>query len=466
MILFIASQEEIMKTSIILLTHNQIDYTKKCIESIRCHTQDYEIIVVDNGSEDETLPYLLEQEDITVIANKENEGFAKGNNQGVKKATGDIILFMNNDTVVTSGWLESLQKTLYSRDDIGFAGPVSNNISGNQQIPVTYNQETLEGLEAFAADYVKEKTGEKKKVLRLVGFALACKKKVLDDIGLFDESFGIGNFEDDDLCLRALRKGYKLYIAQDSFVHHYGSITFKNSPINYNQLMYMNKNNLYEKWGFNANYFMFSRPEVLNLIPAHSKRVLELGCGMGAMAIDLKEKYNCEVIGIEIDSNVAEFAQHNLDTVYSADVENFDLSKLGTFDCIVCADVLEHLRDPWKIVKELTSLLNDGGQLVVSLPNIANIEIIKELMQSDFSYREAGLLDRTHLRFFTRKTLHTLFPDNLVIKMVSGTTINYSEADRLLAANLGPIGKAFGLDTDSLTTDAFIYQFLIVAEKT
>lgn len=466
MILFTSNQEELMKTSIILLTHNQIDYTKKCIESIRNHTHlDYEIIVVDNGSEDETVAYLSEQEDITVIENKENEGFAKGNNQGVEKATGETILFLNNDTVVTPGWLESLINTLYSSEKIGIAGPVSNNISGNQCIPVTYNQETLDGLEDFASEYLKKKTGEKKKVLRLVGFALACKKKVLDAVGLFDESFGIGNYEDDDLCLRALREGYELYIAQDSFIHHFGSVTFKNSPINFNQLMYTNKSKLIEKWGFNANYYMFSRPEVLNLIPNHSKRVLELGCGMGAMAIDLKEKYNCEVIGIEIDSSVAEFAKHNLDTVYSADVEDFDLSKLGTFDCIVCADVLEHLRDPWKIVKELTALLNDGGQLVISLPNIANIEIIKELMQADFSYRDAGLLDRTHLRFFTRKTLHTLFPENLVIKILSGTTIAYSEADHLLAANLGHIGKSFSLDTDSLSTDAFIYQFLIVAEK-
>lgn len=455
-----------MKTSIILLTYNQIDYTKKCIESIRSHTHlDYEIIVVDNGSKDETLAYLSEQEDITVIENKENAGFAKGNNQGVEKATGETILFLNNDTVVTPGWLDSLLNTLYSSEKIGIAGPVSNNISGNQCISVTYNQETLDGLENFAAEYVKEKTGEKKKVLRLVGFALACKKKVLDEVGLFDESFGIGNYEDDDLCLRVLREGYELYIAQDSFIHHFGSVTFRNSPINFNQLLFTNKSKLYEKWGFNANNYMFSRPEVLNLVPNRVERVLEVGCGMGAMSIDLKEKYNCEVIGIETDSKVAEFAKHNLDTVYSADVEDVDLSRLGTFDCIVCADILEHLRDPWKVVKELTVLLNDGGQLVISLPNIANIEIIKELMQADFSYRDAGLLDRTHLRFFTRKTLHTLFPENLVIKLLSGTTIGYSEADRLLAANLGPIGKAFGLDTDSLTTDAFIYQFLIVAEK-
>lgn len=455
-----------MKTSIILLTHNQIDYTKKCIESIRNHTHlDYEIIVVDNGSEDNTVAYLSEQNDITVIENKENEGFAKGNNQGVEKATGETILFLNNDTVVTPGWLDSLINTLYSSEKIGIVGPVSNNVSGNQQISVTYNQETLEGLEDFAADYVKEKSGEKNKVLRLVGFALACKKEVLDAIGLFDESFGIGNFEDDDLCLRALREGYELYIAKDSFVHHYGSVTFKNSPINFNQLLYTNQTKLYEKWGFKANYYMFPRPEVLNLVPTHTKRLLELGCGMGAMAINLKEKYNCEVIGIEIDSTVAEFAKHNLDTVYSADVEQFDLSKLGKFDCIVCADVLEHLRDPWKIVKELSNLLNVGGQLVISLPNIANIEIIKELLQADFSYRDAGLLDRTHLRFFTRKTMRTLFPENLIITSLSGTTIGYSEADRLLAASIGPIGKAFGLDTDSFTTDAFIYQYLIVAEK-
>lgn len=458
--------EDSVKTSIIILTHNQLEYTKKCIESIRDYTKsNYEIIVVDNASAEETIQYLKDQNDLKVIFNSVNVGYAKGNNQGYQQASGDIIIFLNNDVVVTSNWLEPIISTLYSRDNIGMVGPVTNNISGSQKISVSYDQKLLDGLEEFAEKNGLENSKKKKKVLRLVGFALACKKVVLEEIGLFDESFGIGNFEDDDLCLRALQKGYELNIALDSFVHHYGSVTFKNSKVNYKKLMEDNQAIIKKKWGFNVSYFMFPRPEVINLVPRNVKRVLEIGCGMGAMSIALKEMYNCEIVGIEIDSNVAQFARHNLDEVYSEDIEIIDLSKLGKFDCIICADVLEHLRDPWTVIEKLANHLESGGQMVISVPNAANIEVVKSLIQGDFTYKDAGILDKTHLRFFTRKTLPTLFPTNLELKELRSITINYTDSDKMFVEFMGRLGKKFGLDTEMIEIDALTYQFLLKAQK-
>lgn len=455
-----------MKTSIIILTHNQLEFTTKCIESIRNHTiSDYEIIVVDNASTDKTVEYLQQQSDLKIILNKDNMGYAKGNNQGVELATGETILFLNNDVVVTEGWLDSLIETLYANEDVAMAGPVTNNISGQQLVSVDYDQRTLEGIHGFATEYCKKKSGKRKKVLRLVGFAIACKKSVLDEIGLFDESFGIGNYEDDDLCLKALEKGYELYIAEDSFVHHYGSITFKESKVNYAELIRKNQEILHKKWGFSVSYFNFPRPEVVNMIPSNVKRVLEIGCGMGAMALELKDREHCEVVGVEIDTDVARFARYNVDEIYSEDIETFDVASLGKFDCIVCADVLEHLRDPWKAVEKLASVLECGGFMVISIPNVANIEVIQSLMQGDFTYKNAGILDKTHLRFFTRKTLPTLFPEGVELKDIQSIRLNYSDTQKMFVEFLGRLGKKFELDTDMIETDILTYQFLMLAQK-
>jgi O-antigen biosynthesis protein len=457
-----------MKTSIIILTYNQLEYTKKCIDSIRLHTNsNYEIIVVDNASNDDTIHYLQEQKDIKVIYNSQNLGYAKGNNQGLELVTGDFILFLNNDVVVTPGWLDPLLQTLNSNEKIAMVGPVTNNISGMQKIKVNYNEETLDGLDAFSLEYCNQNRQRSKKVLRLVGFALACKRKVLDEIGYFDEVFGMGNFEDDDLCLRALSKGYELRIVHNSFIHHFGSTTFKNSPVDFSSLLKKNRRILNAKWGLNISYYMFPRPEVVNLIPNDVKRVLEIGCGMGATALELKEKYNCEVVGIEIEQKAFEFAKHNTDKVYLADIEIFDLSQieLGEFDCIICADVLEHLRDPWTVVQRLSNLLSDNGYMVISIPNAANIEVVVSLLQGDFTYKEAGILDKTHLRFFTRKTLPMLFPENMKIESIHTTTLNYSETEFQFVEYLKRLGKKSGLETENLNIDAFTYQFLIKSKK-
>ncbi len=127
-----------MKTSIIVLTYNQLALTKQCLESIWKHTNNdcIEVIVIDNGSHDGTRDYLKQITSIKAIFNKTNEGFAKACNQGLEAASGDNILFLNNDTVVTNQWLEPMIKLLYQDDKIGMVGPVSNYVSGPQQVPV------------------------------------------------------------------------------------------------------------------------------------------------------------------------------------------------------------------------------------------------------------------------------------------------------------------------------------------
>ncbi|UHA72725.1 glycosyltransferase family 2 protein [Paenibacillus sp. 481] len=243
-----------MKTSMIILTHNQFHHTVLCLESIRKWTSEpYEIIVVDNGSTDGlTVMYLKLQPDVILICNDHNAGFAAGCNQGLEVATGEHILFLNNDTVVTPNWLTHLLAALHASPDIGMVGPLTNYSSGHQIIPVPYTD--LLDLNAFAHEHGTRNQGKTTEVRRLIGFCLLAKRAVLEEVGGFDEIYDIGNFEDDDLCLRVARAGYRLVIANASFIHHVGHATMKelqqDTPQNNVQyLMGINRNKAKEKWG-------------------------------------------------------------------------------------------------------------------------------------------------------------------------------------------------------------------------
>lgn len=197
--------------------------TQQCLESIRRYTDNYELIIVDNGSTDGTVEYLQAQSDVKLIRNERNLGFAKGCNQGLEIASGDAVLFLNNDTIVTQHWLSRMRKVLDSDERIGIVGPVSNFVSGQQRIPANYI--SIPEMEAFAEENARRNANVRIEVRFLVGFCMLIKRKVLEDIGSFDERFGFGSCEDDDLCLRALSNGYRLFIAADSFVHHAGHKT-------------------------------------------------------------------------------------------------------------------------------------------------------------------------------------------------------------------------------------------------
>ena len=111
--------EVILKTSIVILTYNELPLTKQCLTSIKKHTddKDIEIIVVDNGSSDGTVDHLKSIPSLKTIFNEKNAGFAKGCNQGLDIATGDTVLFLNNDTIVTQNWLQSMLTLLYSDEN-------------------------------------------------------------------------------------------------------------------------------------------------------------------------------------------------------------------------------------------------------------------------------------------------------------------------------------------------------------
>ena len=243
------------KASIIILTRNGLEYTRQCLESVFVKTSypEYEIIVVDNASQDGTVDYLEEtsanRSDFLIILNKQNEGFARSNNQGANTATGEYLVFLNNDTVVTHGWLTRLVEYLQD-SSIGMIGPVTNSASNESKIRVSY--ESIDDLDQFAQEYTQSHSGESFEIGTLAFFCVALKAERYRDIGPLDERFGLGMFEDDDYAIRMKNAGYKIVCAEDVFIHHWGGASFlKLDPYQYWLLFKENRRKFEEKWKIN-----------------------------------------------------------------------------------------------------------------------------------------------------------------------------------------------------------------------
>jgi GT2 family glycosyltransferase/tetratricopeptide (TPR) repeat protein len=244
--------------SVVVLCCNHVEVTRVCLESLRASTAvPYELIVVDNGSSDGTMEYLnvFAREgrgpvQMVLIRNEANRGFAAGVNQGLQHARGEHVVLLNNDTVLSPGWLEGLLAVLGREDcqPVGMVGPVSNEVPAPQRVEPSYGRD-LRGLSEFAAARQAACRGAVLEVERLSGFCVLIPRRVLERVGLLDEQFGLGFFEDDDLGVRVRRAGFRMWVALDTFVHHWGSTTVRSLGLDAGQLLRENHSRFRRKWG-------------------------------------------------------------------------------------------------------------------------------------------------------------------------------------------------------------------------
>lgn len=204
------------------------------------------------------------------------------------------------------------------------------------------------------------------------------------------------------------------------------------------------------------DYFSHARHEILDLTPQFSRRVLDVGCGSGQTLEMLKDRKLCaETIGIELFGASADQARGKADEVYCLDVEKDGLpDKLGRFDLILLLDVLEHLVDPWSFLQRLIrDHLADAGKVIVSLPNARHISLVIPLLFGRFTYGERGVLDKTHLRFFTKDSAADLLRSaSLHIEQV-----------RPVRIELRSIAGKLNLLTAGLLSGFFVGQYLFLA---
>lgn len=188
-----------------------------------------------------------------------------------------------------------------------------------------------------------------------------------------------------------------------------------------------------------SEYFSGQRADVADLVPRDCKRVLDVGCGFGGLGRTLLGRGISHVSGVEINPEAASELSGVYANHWIGDVEQVAIpSDVEPFDCIVFADVLEHLRDPWGTLKRYQQWLKPGGYVVASIPNVRNIALIYNLiLRGRWRYEDSGLLDRTHLRFFTRGEIIDLFAGaGLDIELIRENREHLTGVRRILAAPL------------------------------
>jgi GT2 family glycosyltransferase len=239
--------------SIVMLMHNQWHHTEKCLQSLEMYSdRPYELILVDNASTDGTVEklrtYIQRHPNHKLILNHENTGFPRGNNLGFSIASGQYIIWLNNDTVVTPHWLSRIEQIFLENPDVGLVGPVTNQVVGPQLIAhVPYHDR--ESLESFSQERFAQFGAQTVELHRIIGYCLAHRRVVLESIGGLDEHFGRGNFEDDDFSVRARQAGFKIVMTPGIFIHHTGNQTFRTVSENYMTLINRNFAYFKEKWG-------------------------------------------------------------------------------------------------------------------------------------------------------------------------------------------------------------------------
>lgn len=164
----------------------------------------------------------------------------------------------------------------------------------------------------------------------------------------------------------------------------------------------------------NEDYHSHIRKDLLPFVIGSPKTILDIGCGRGLTGKYFKEQFSSEfVAGIEVNKDAAIFAEENLDKVINIDLNKKTLD-LGEekYDLIILGDILEHLIDPLELLKKVCQYLSENGQIIISTPNVRNWRLLFELIvKGEWKYRESGLLDSTHLRFFTKKSLQRLIEE-------------------------------------------------------
>jgi len=235
-------------TSIVIPTYNKLSLLRSCIDGITAHTDSpYEIIVVDNASTDGTANYLRGlRGQVRYRVLDANRGFAGAVNVGMMMAKGSTIALLNNDVLVTEGWLGHMLACLQSEETVGMVGPVTNYIGGEQQIETSYAN--IADMQKFVREHRRAHAGQWRQTDRLVGFCLLFRRGVYEEVGYFDEGFEIGNYEDDDYHVRVRLSGKRLMIAQDTFVHHYGSASMRELGERLQGINLRNQAYFAEKW--------------------------------------------------------------------------------------------------------------------------------------------------------------------------------------------------------------------------
>lgn len=364
---------------IVVVSYNSMHLMQQNIASIRNTLPDgvYKIAVTDNASTDGVAEWLEEQDDILLIRNQENKGFGPACNQAVNATIGteyegyDVFL-LNNDTRLTENALYFLKEALYSADDIGAVGSVSNYAGNRQQIDDTFDRvdDYLEYGRRNNIPCDNENTVlpalDAEERVRLSGFAMLIRRDVWNKTGGFDEDFAPGYFEDDALSMEIQKEGYRLLLVRNSFLYHAGSQSF--SKVDFDSLLEEHRELFEKKYGFDIIDYAYADDAVLSNITYgrdDSFRFLHIGSGLGAALKTVRSRFpKCEAIGIDKNEALYNISK-NTEKIYTSLDSILEVYGEGYFDVLYIEDCYREKLTAKEndIIKKL---LGNNGQLLIN----------------------------------------------------------------------------------------------------
>lgn len=451
---------DVNPVTIVVLVRDEAAVLREALDSIQKQLAGtpYEIVVVCQSSIRQFYEWVDELDRVKVICmDRKKESFAEGINTGIKNAQiyNDIYL-MSSDAVMLPNTLFWLRMCLYERQTVGAAGGISNVGDERQMLvlPCTTMEEYVAASEILNIpdEFVHENR------LWLDAFSLLIKRSVMDRVGFFETDQTCW-YSCIDYGMKLAGAGYEAVLCYNSFIWRRSKKQIFYDPDDFDRLK--------DRWGFSVPYYFASRLEIVEKIHhEHHEEicVLEVGCGCGTTLSAIRCQYpNAHVYGIELMEQVAAYGKFMADIIVG-DIETMEIPyEKKMFDYIIFADVLEHLRRPELVLERMKHFLKPDGTILASIPNLMNIEIIINLLKGNFTYRDAGLLDRTHIHLFTLREIQKMFQDTgYVVKAVQknkhreGLLENNLENNRLIEALFQIEGIADRMEFE-------VYQYLVEA---
>ncbi len=380
--------------SIVVTAYNHLEYTRQCIDCLYQYTSHipFELIVINNGSTDGTEEYFASLKDAKKITFAQNMGVDTAVNSGFAIARGLYTLNLSNDILVTHRWLDNLLACIQSDPRIGMVVPVCNASSGYQQVNLNYK--TLDEMQQMAARYNRVSDPAKwEDRLRLITYTCLFPTHLQKELGGFDEHFNPGGFDDDAMAFRIRRMGYRLVLAGDTFVHHFGSVTFS-AEYTKNNLLERNRNLFFQKFGVDAWSVTAVDFHVLSLADSSRKgsiKLLGLGQSCGGTLLQMKNLYRRQG---QTDVELYYLAQResqlpDLQTIcrQAACAPVSQLTPLfggRLYDQIVVESETHGFEDPGAVFVRLKALLAPGGRLIFTCAQLKTfLAILRGLQISD-----------------------------------------------------------------------------------
>lgn len=219
------------------------------------------------------------------------------------------------------------------------------------------------------------------------------------------------------------------------------------------------------------NYFSRVNPDLLVKVPLSSKRILEIGCGEGRLAaVYQRRNPSVAYLGVELFEDAGRQASNHMHDVVVGDIEQSStIAELDKringekFDALLFGDVLEHLRDPWRVLAELRTRVSEGGVCIACIPNVSHWSLLAEQLKGRWDYADAGLLDRTHLRFFTLETAVELFERAGWTVLDATPRVLWPDKTKAALESFLPVSKSLGVSQEKFQRDLSAFQWVIRA---